>query len=99
MYSFLCSGLVGIATAIVFSFCLTDLGEAEDSLTGWIVVYVMHKATGATGAVVLMSLVIALNFLGGAVFLASAARQLRGFTRDSGLPCSPWLKQVCLPST
>lgn len=93
-FSYMCSGLVGVLITVGWSFCLTNLTAAEDDPTGFVAVYIMNKATGSAGATALVVIFASLMFISTLIFLASASRQLRGFTRDLGLPGSPWLKQL-----
>lgn len=93
-WSYFASGLTGIVMACGFAFCLSDIRGGEESLTGYIFVEVMDKAIGSAGVCALLALMVSLFVTSDVIFLASASRQLRGFTRDNGLPGSPWLKEV-----
>ena len=89
------NGVLGLAIAIAFSFCLGNPTAALNTPTGYDFIEVFYNATNSlAGSSVMTAILIALVTCASFGFLATSSRQTWAFARDRGLPFSNFLSHV-----
>lgn len=80
---------------ITICFCLGDMSAVLDSPTGYPFMAVFLNTTQSVRGATAMSVLIALMFnFCNLTMVATASRQLFAFSRDHGVPLSPWFARV-----
>ena len=89
------NGTLGLATVIVFLFCIGDKQAALSSDTGYDFIEVFYNATQSkAGTTAMVSILLSMAMFATFGLLASASRQTWAFARDRGLPFSGLLSKV-----
>jgi amino acid transporter len=90
------SGSMGLLLVITLVLSIPDTRAAIIDDTGYPYMYIMKLAWPGAGLSAVTCILIILLTLGNLSFLASAARLLCAFARDSGLPYQAWLSKVLI---
>lgn len=90
------NGILGFAFLIAILFCIQNLADALSTTTGFPIVEIFYQVTrgNARAASAMTSALIVMACLATVPCIASAARVLWAFARDSGVPFSGTLSKV-----
>lgn len=95
IWSTVLNGAFGWVLVITLCFCLGDLDDALATPTGYLFVETFYNATGSIPATTAMAgIVLFMSISSCLTTVATASRQLYAFSRDQGVPFSPWPSRV-----
>ena len=97
MFTILINGSLGFSMLIMTLFSLNDVESALDTPTKYPYMDILLKSSGSiTGATILASILMVMQFCANAGLLASASRMCWSFARDRGLPGWRFLERVSI---
>ena len=90
------NALLGFLTVLTLCFTITDAESLLDSATTFPFIQLFFNVTKSyTGTNILTAIVIITLVSAVVSEIATASRQIWSFSRDNGLPFSPFLRRVC----
>ena len=91
------NAVLGYITVITLCFTVTDPTAVLTSATGYPFIQHFFNVTNSYAAVNILTAIIIITLVSAVISeVATASRQIWSFARDSGLPFSPFLKQVSI---